>query len=161
MESSPLFSLQGSTRQPPGYTTANAPTGSSGGPNPGLGLTALAPAVQCYFRDRLASSTQRTYYSAMKRFSGFCDHYQVHDPFPVTEGLLCSFVAFLADARLVPHASLGEGVCNLGWSLPNRQGLAIILHPKKHAAGGCPAKITNPVLTSGSCDQVGSPWPTM
>ena len=36
----------------------------------------------------------------MKRFSIFCERYQVSDPFPVTEVLLCSFAAYLADDGL-------------------------------------------------------------
>ena len=34
----------------------------------------------------------------MKRFWGFCELYNVVDPFPVTEHLLCAFAAHLADA---------------------------------------------------------------
>ena len=36
----------------------------------------------------------------MRRFNAFCERYQVADPFPVTESLLCSFAAFLADGGL-------------------------------------------------------------
>ena len=36
----------------------------------------------------------------MKRFWGFCELYNVVDPFPVTEHLLCAFAAHLADAGL-------------------------------------------------------------
>ena len=39
----------------------------------------------------------------MKRFAGFCERYQVHDPFPVSEHLLCSFAAFLGDEGLAPQ----------------------------------------------------------
>jgi hypothetical protein len=39
----------------------------------------------------------------MRRFTAFCDRYQVQDPFPVTETLLCSFAAFLGDEGLAPQ----------------------------------------------------------
>ena len=39
----------------------------------------------------------------MRRFTSFCDRYQVQDPFPVTERLLCSFAAFLGDEGLAPQ----------------------------------------------------------
>ena len=39
----------------------------------------------------------------MKRFAGFCERYQVHDPFPVSEHLLCSFAAFLGGEGLAPQ----------------------------------------------------------
>ena len=83
-----------STPQQRGDPTVLAPVGPALGSNP---LPALAQAVQRYFQDGLAPSTRRTYDSAMKRFSTFCEHYQVSDPFPVTEVLLCSFAAYLAD----------------------------------------------------------------
>ena len=66
-----------------------------------LGLAASAPAAQRYFRDGLAPSTRHSYYLAMKKSTTFCEHLQVLCPFPVTEGLLCSFAAFMADAGLV------------------------------------------------------------
>ncbi len=43
----------------------------------------------------------------MKRFHGFCDRYNVVSPFPVTEMLLCSFAAFLADQGLAPQTGKG------------------------------------------------------
>ena len=39
----------------------------------------------------------------MKRFSTFCEKYRVEVPFPVTEVLLCSFAAALADEGLAPQ----------------------------------------------------------
>ena len=39
----------------------------------------------------------------MRRFHAFCVTYNVWDPFPLTEHLLCSFVAFLADQGLAPQ----------------------------------------------------------
>jgi hypothetical protein len=39
----------------------------------------------------------------MKRFFAFCERYQVINPFPVTEQILCSYAAFLADEGLSPQ----------------------------------------------------------
>ena len=39
----------------------------------------------------------------MKTFDNFCRRYQVLDPFPVTEQLLCSFAAFMGDEGLAPQ----------------------------------------------------------
>ena len=56
-----------------------------------------------YFQDGLAPSTRRTYDSAMRKFSTFCEHYHVTDPFPVSEFLLCAFAAYMADSGLTPQ----------------------------------------------------------
>ena len=39
----------------------------------------------------------------MKRFHSFCIHYNVIQPFPLSEQLLCSFAAYLADQGLAPQ----------------------------------------------------------
>ena len=62
-----------------------------------LDLSALDPSVQLYFQNGLAPSTQRTYATAMKQFHTFCTMYNVNTPFPLSEQLLCSFAAYLAD----------------------------------------------------------------
>ena len=66
-------------------------------------VTAMAPAVQCYFQDGLAPSTRRTYDSRMRNFGTFCEHYHVTDPFPVSEFLICAFTAYMADSGLTPQ----------------------------------------------------------
>ena len=69
----------------------------------------------------------------MKRFTGFCDRYRVLDPFPVTEGLLCSFAAFLADAGLAPQtvksylAAIRNTQLSLGLPDPREQSSLPIL----------------------------------
>ena len=57
--------------------------------------------VQFYCEHGLASSTQRTYRVAVNRYSQFCTEYDVV-PFPVSESLLCYFVASLARQGLAP-----------------------------------------------------------
>ena len=39
----------------------------------------------------------------MRKFSTFCEHYHVTDPFPVSEFLLCAFAAYMADSGLTPQ----------------------------------------------------------
>jgi hypothetical protein len=39
----------------------------------------------------------------MKKFHSFCRQYQVPDPIPKTEHLLCCFSAFMADGGLSPQ----------------------------------------------------------
>ena len=81
---------QDNSHPPPFPATESAP-----GPNPGLGLPLLAPAVQFYFQEGLAPSTRHTYGSAMKKINAFCTRYTISDPFPVTEHLLCCFAAYV------------------------------------------------------------------
>ena len=101
MEKYALFlSFQGPPSRHPANTSSAASTGLTPGPNPRLGLSSLAPSVQHYFQEGLAPSTRRSYDSARKKFSTFCDRFKVSDPFPVTEHLLCSFAAFMADSNL-------------------------------------------------------------
>lgn len=38
----------------------------------------------------------------MKKLGNFCESYHINNPFPITEFLLCSFAAYLADNRLAP-----------------------------------------------------------
>ena len=64
----------------------------------------MAPSVQRSFQAGLAPSTQRTYAGALRRFHAFCTHINVYDPFPVSELLLCSFAAYLADQGLSPQS---------------------------------------------------------
>ena len=63
----------------------------------------MAPSVQRYFQDGLAPATQRTYKAAMKRFHSFCLRFNVENPFPLSEHLLCCFASFLADQGLAPQ----------------------------------------------------------
>ena len=59
--------------------------------------------VQHYFHHGLASSTHKSYDSALRRFYSFCTKYDVFTPFPVTEKLLCYFAAALASEGLAPQ----------------------------------------------------------
>ena len=87
------------------HPTPNLPstTGAVTGSTSRLDLTTLDPSVQHYFQHGLAPSTQRTYNTAMKCFHTFCVTYNVLNPFPLTEYLLCCFAAYLADQTLAPQ----------------------------------------------------------
>ncbi len=70
----------------------------------------MATSVQRYFQAGLAPATQKTYSTAMNRYK--CYKCMITDPFPVSELLLCSFAAYLADeGRIVityPQAGSGR-----------------------------------------------------
>ena len=66
-----------------------------------LDITQLDTVVQFYCVKGLADSTQKTYRVALNRYSQFCTMYSVN-PFPVSESLLCYFVASLARHGLTP-----------------------------------------------------------
>ncbi len=65
-------------------------------------LPNLDQAVQNYCLLGIAQSTRKSYLSAYKKFQEFCTHHSITDPLPVTESLLCYFVAFLALKGLSP-----------------------------------------------------------
>lgn len=60
--------------------------------------------VQMYFEQGLAPSSRRTYKSALKRFYKFCVQYNVCNPFPLSEKLLCYFAVALAREGLAPQS---------------------------------------------------------
>ena len=58
--------------------------------------------VYQYCLGGLASSTKKTYQAAIKRFLLFCNKYNIAQPFPVNELLLCRFCAEMAIQGLAP-----------------------------------------------------------
>ena len=71
------------------------------GPRHSLDLHSLDGAVQAYFAAGLAKSTHRTYETVGKRYTDFCRDFALN-PFPVTELILCYFVACLGQQGLAP-----------------------------------------------------------
>lgn len=69
----------------------------------------------------------------MRKFDTFCEKFHVTDPFPVTEGLLCSFAAFIADQGLSPQtiksylAGIRNTQLSLGLPDPRQQSALPIL----------------------------------
>ena len=60
-----------------------------------LDIRALEDDVALYFSKGLAQSSTKVYGSAAKRFMAFCSQLGVSRPLPVTEELLCRFVAMM------------------------------------------------------------------
>ena len=96
----------------------------------------------------------------MRRFSSFCNDYRVPDPFPVTENLLCSFAAFLADAGLAPQtvksylAAIRNTQLSLGLPDPREQSSLPILRrvlagiSRSRLGRGVPSRVRLPVTAS-------------
>ena len=99
---SPYFSPRSLKPTPNRPKSPSTPGPAAGHSRLDLGI--MAPSVQRYFQSCLAPSTQRTYAGALRRFHSFCTHINVYDPFPVSELLLCSFAAYLADQGLSPQS---------------------------------------------------------
>ena len=72
-------------------------------PQPQLDLTSLDGTVQFFCQHGIANSTQKTYKSALRRFTNFCEMFNVLSPFPVSEAILCYFASFLANQKLSPQ----------------------------------------------------------
>lgn len=66
-----------------------------------MDLTHLEEAVQHYCHRGLAASTHKTYGTGVSHFLHFWADHGV-PPFPVSESLLCYFVASLAEQGLAP-----------------------------------------------------------
>ena len=58
--------------------------------------------MERYFRSGLAPSTHKSYNSAKRRFLCFCNQAQLN-PLPISETLLCRYVAHLAEEGLTPR----------------------------------------------------------
>ena len=95
----------------------------------------------------------------MKKFHAFCVQFNVGDPFPVTEQLLCSYAAYLAEVDLAPQsirsylAAIRDMQISIGLPDPREQSSLPIL--KRVQAGtsrtrvgtGQPGKIRLPITT--------------
>eukprot|EP00731_Ephydatia_muelleri_P011099 Em0005g1685a len=102
-------------------------TGDPGRHVGGLDVTNLDTSLQGYFRNGLAPSTHRSYDCALRRFNSFCVQYNVSDPFPVTEKLLCYFSTKLANDGLAPQtikvylSAIRSTQLSLGLPLPHEE----------------------------------------
>ena len=112
-----IFPIKGAVCQPPTHTNVSQLARHPPQPTGRLGVAAMAPAVQRYFQEGLATSTRRTYNAAMKRFHTFCSLFDIHSPFPITEHLLCSFAAHYhrpsrvtGSPSLSPQGTTGGGL---------------------------------------------------
>ena len=96
----------------------------------------------------------------MKRFNNFCVRYHVHDPFPVSENLLCSFAAFMADEGLAPQtvksylAAIRNTQLSLGLPDPREQSSLPVLRrvlagiSRSRVGRGQPSRIRLPITAA-------------
>ena len=72
--------------------------------NTGLDISSLDAAVQHYCTEGIAQSTQKTYQSALRKFTefSFTYLYSLLTPFPVSEAILCYFATYLGMQGLSP-----------------------------------------------------------
>ena len=56
--------------------------------------------VQRYFENGLAPSTRKTYQAGINKFVKFCTLYNIINPLPVSQSLLCSYISHLANSGL-------------------------------------------------------------
>lgn len=73
---------------------------------PRLVIPELDSSVHFFCSKGIAESTQRTYRSALNKFSRFCTQFNILSPFPVSEPLLCYFASFLAASENISPKSL-------------------------------------------------------
>ena len=92
--------LQKTPHAIPANASASVATGPSARIQAGLDLTELERDVQYHFESCLATSTQKTYRSGISKFNQFCIMYNIADPLPVSQSLLCSYVVYLARSGL-------------------------------------------------------------
>ena len=69
-----------------------------------MDIQSLGSTVQHLFKNSLAPSTRRTYESSKKRYLAFCQAMNLH-PCPITQGMLCLYVAHLYQDGLA-HTSI-------------------------------------------------------
>lgn len=65
-----------------------------------MDLSELDQAVQRYLGNCVAPSTWAAYNSAVRRYHNFCNRFNIQNPFPLTESILCRFAAFLGQEGL-------------------------------------------------------------
>ena len=82
----------------------SGPGKTSTGVSSRLDITGLGSTVQTLFEQALAPATRHSYSSAQQRFLLFCKKY-LFVPLPLSESLLCFYVAFLYSEGLA-HASI-------------------------------------------------------
>ena len=119
--------------------------------------------VQEYCRLGIAKSTTRSYNSALKRFYQFCTKFSIDYPFPVSESLLCYYVAFLAQSGLAPSSIRSylaavrhmQVTCIMGYpepretsSLPRLKLVINGIARKRLDGGQSPSKPRLPIMAS-------------
>ena len=67
----------------------------------GLDISSREGDVQKYFENGLVPSTRRTYQGGINKFVKFCGLYNIINPLPVSQSLLCSYTSHLDNSGLV------------------------------------------------------------
>ena len=133
-----LLKVQGAPAHPP--TNSGNPTG----PTRRLDLTSL---VQDNFHNRLAPSTHLMCDAALRRFNNFYALYDVYNPLPVTEKLLCYFVTVLAKNGLAPQTIKSY------LSVVRSMQISLGLPPpsERYGGGGGPPRTRLPITATVLC----------
>ena len=87
--------------QSPDLSSAGA-TGATHSPTARLDLAELDSLVHFYFREGLAASTRKTYEAGRKKFIQFCTEFNISNPLPVNQQMLCYYIVYLAKRNLSP-----------------------------------------------------------
>ena len=88
-------------RDTPKFIITSDTSGSWGCGAGRLALEDLDSLIQFYFEQGLSSSTHCTYTTGINCFTKFCTDHNIHDPFPLSQPLLCYFVSYLANQGLL------------------------------------------------------------
>ena len=91
-----------SAGQPLASVSTTSTAGATRPPVPRLALSDLERNVHQYLTQALAPATRKAYSSGQSRFLHFCSEVGLQ-PYPLTETLLCFFVAHLASQGLAPQ----------------------------------------------------------
>ena len=117
-------------------------------------MSTLDPDIHYYFERGLADSTHRAYQAGVNRYILFCCLYNVLNPFPVSESMLCYFVVALAREGLAPstiktylaavrHTQIERGLPDLreGSSLPRLHMVQNGIRRQRAEQGPPPARL--------------------
>ena len=108
-----------SSGQSSSTNTATRPEGNPAGALSSMVIPALESSVRLFFNKGIAASTQRAYSSALNRYTAFCSTFNINQPFPLSEQVLCYFAAHLS-AQGLKHQSIKSyisGICHAQISL--------------------------------------------
>ena len=87
----------------PGFTspqrTATTITPASSSRQPRLDLYTLQKALQSYYHQGFAASTQKTYAAGVQHYLSFCKHIH-YSPLPASEQTLLLFITYLGQLEL-------------------------------------------------------------
>ena len=70
-----------------------------------MALTRLDGSLQEYYTAGLAESTRKVYLTGKKQYILFCKKFNISKALPITEEMLCYYVAFLGDRGLA-HSTI-------------------------------------------------------